>query len=157
MQKLKVLIPLLFCSLIVYISCDSGMRSEKEISLLLQTDREFARKSVEVGAAKAFFLYFEEEAIQLPARAEPLFGRDSIFNAMQNVKIDFVLNWEPQSGGVAQSGDLGWTWGKSTFTIRDKKGENVIYGKYLNVWRKQEDGSWKVLIDIGNQSPPEIK
>jgi ketosteroid isomerase-like protein len=26
-------------------------------------------------------------------------------------------------------------------------------GKYLNVWKKQPDGSWKVLVDIGNEDP----
>jgi len=30
----------------------------------------------------------------------------------------------------------------------------VRYGKYVNVWRKQKDGKWKVIVDLGNPSPP---
>jgi ketosteroid isomerase-like protein len=27
------------------------------------------------------------------------------------------------------------------------------YGKYTSIWKKQEDGQWKVLVDMGNDSP----
>ncbi len=69
------------------------------------------------------------------------------------------MAWEPQKGEVAQSGDLGYTWGKYTVETKDKDGKPVkSHGKYLNVWKKQANGSWKVVVDIGNKSPsPDTK
>ena len=35
-----------------------------------------------------------------------------------------------------------------------KDGKPVIeYGKYTSIWKKQADGSWKVVLDMGNASP----
>jgi ketosteroid isomerase-like protein len=35
-----------------------------------------------------------------------------------------------------------------------KKGKPVtFYGKYTSIWNKQKDGSWKVVVDMGNSSP----
>ena len=32
----------------------------------------------------------------------------------------------------------------------------VRHGKYVTIWKKQADGSWKFVVDIGNpSSPPE--
>ena len=62
------------------------------------------------------------------------------------------LLWEPRVGDVAASGELGWLTGPSAFTNKKDKKEPQ-YGNYLSAWRKQADGSWKVLLDIGTDSP----
>ena len=39
-------------------------------------------------------------------------------------------------------------------TAKDKDGKVVKhYGKYVTIWKKQADGSWKVAMDTGNSSP----
>jgi ketosteroid isomerase-like protein len=125
---------------------------EKENERLLQTDIEFSKKSVELGAAEAFRLYLADSALELPAGGEPVMGRDSIYSEMKGGH--YVLQWEPRKAEVSTSGDLGYTWGTYALTTEDAAGQTkTSYGKYLDVWKKQSDGSWKVLIDIGNQSP----
>ena len=48
------------------------------------------------------------------------------------------------------SGDLGFTWGHFTATSHDSTGKLVTdHGKYLDVWRRQSDGSWRWIADIG--------
>ena len=54
---------------------------------------------------------------------------------------------------MASSGDLGYTYGNFVFKSKNKDGPTVHYGKYMSVWRKQKDGSWKVVVDMGNSSP----
>jgi ketosteroid isomerase-like protein len=40
------------------------------------------------------------------------------------------------------------------FKDKDKDGKLVTdYGKYATLWKKQKDGSWKVVMDMGNSSP----
>jgi ketosteroid isomerase-like protein len=55
---------------------------------------------------------------------------------------------------MAASGDLGYTYGNYQLKAKDKDGKVVTrYGKYASIWKKQKDGSWKVVLDMGNSSP----
>jgi ketosteroid isomerase-like protein len=136
------------------ISCTQHLDVQQEKKMLLTTDSAFAKLSVEKGADSAFYHYLAKEAIQLPAGANPIFGEDKIFEGMKSPGAPYTLDWLPQNGLVSQSGDLGYTWGHYTFSQKDLLGDTVYsYGKYLNVWQKQADGSWKVLVDMGNKSP----
>jgi ketosteroid isomerase-like protein len=138
-------------SILIAVGCQTKTDVEKENARLLEIDIEFSKKSVEVGAAEAFNMYLADSAIELPAGGEPVMGRELISSVMQG---NYVLQWEPKKAEVSASGDLGYTWGTYTVTAEDEKGQKKTrYGKYLDVWKKQSDGSWKVLIDIGNQSP----
>lgn len=68
---------------------------------------------------------------------------------------DFKLVWQPEKVGVARSGNLGYTSGTYVWTFKDASGKPVSdRGKYLTVWRKQADGSWKVLFDMFNTDLP---
>ena len=52
---------------------------------------------------------------------------------------------------VARSEDLAWEHGTYEFATTDKKGKTTTdKGKYLTVWKKQADGSWKVVADMDN-------
>jgi hypothetical protein len=60
------------------------------------------------------------------------------------------LNWAPIWGEAAGAGDLGCTVGLAEF----KPGAGApSYSKYLTVWRRQDDGTWKFAADAGNPRP----
>jgi ketosteroid isomerase-like protein len=64
------------------------------------------------------------------------------------------LTWRPVYASVAGSRDLGFTIGESIRTLRGPSGAAVQrFGKYLTVWQKQSDGSWKFVVDGGNVTP----
>jgi ketosteroid isomerase-like protein len=68
---------------------------------------------------------------------------------------DFKLVWQPDKVGIARSADLGYTSGTYIWSFRDTSGKPVSdKGKYLTVWKKQADGSWKVLFDMFNTDLP---
>jgi len=127
---------------------------EAERRILLDTDIDFSRVSVEKGAAEAFFEFLAPDAISLPVGEFPIRGRDAI-------KIHLAagpqgtLAWTPVEAEVARSGDLGYTWGNYEFRSEGTDGKRQItYGKYISIWKKQTDGAWKVVLDGGNPSPP---
>jgi ketosteroid isomerase-like protein len=152
-KKLTVILgPLLIC-IFIFLSCQSAEKKDDLTQSLFQTDRDFAQMSLEKGMAEAFNHYLAEDAILIRASGEPLVGREIIFNAMKASNGHIILTWEPQKAGVAESGDMGYTWGIYTSTAQDQKGKTVTHGKYLNVWKRQTDGSWKLYIDIGNVDP----
>lgn len=61
-----------------------------------------------------------------------------------------VLTWKPQDGLISKSKDFGYTWGFYTVSLTNGK---KIKGKYLNIWSKQANGVWKVMVDMGNLNP----
>lgn len=134
-------------------SCGSKIDLGKEKESLLKTDIEFSKTSVEKGAAEAFYLYLADDAVQLPAGLPPIVGRKAIRERMTG-SSKAILKWEPAKAEVAKSGDLGYTWGSYELSWQgeDEKTEK-LYGKYLNIWKKQPDGTWKAIVDIGNQAP----
>jgi ketosteroid isomerase-like protein len=62
------------------------------------------------------------------------------------------LVWEPEEAKVAQSQDLAYSWGYSSYT--PAAGEPPISANYVSIWRKQPDGRWKWVIDLGVLAPP---
>lgn len=133
-------------------ACASSPRAGDGSRVLLETDRRFAAMSVQLGAAEAFRRYLTADALQLPHKQRPLRGRDAIYKSMHGA--NYTLNWTPEHAEVAASGELGYSWGRYTVSWPTPEGERkTSHGKYLNVWRKQADGGWKVLVDMGNQSP----
>src|SRR5262249_55516222 len=58
----------------------------------------------------------------------------------------FALQWTSSRAEVATSGDVGYTVGAYQLTANG----TTEKGKYVTLWRKQADGSWKVKEDIFN-------
>ena len=64
------------------------------------------------------------------------------------------LTWTPDHIDVAQSGDLAYSYGTFEFRSMDKDRKPASeHGKYATIWKKQNDGRWKVVLDMGNASP----
>jgi ketosteroid isomerase-like protein len=82
-------------------------------------------------------------------------GQQAILALMATYPPDFAVDWTPQEAVIAKSGELGFTWGNYRVTFHDKAGKLVTeYGKYLDVWRRQNDGTWRWIADAGNSNPP---
>ena len=138
-------------SLFIFEYSSAQIDAKPEWKILLDTDFEFARTSVKKGPSAAFYLYLADNAMQLPEGSLPIYGRTAIYETMKGDYYDLI--WTPVKAEVAKSGELGWTWGKYVVTVRKTDGTTTSYGKYLNIWRKQPDGKWKVIVDMGNESP----
>jgi ketosteroid isomerase-like protein len=120
---------------------------------LLATDAAFSKKSEAKGAAIAFYDYMAPNATTLPAGDQPVHGREAIRDSLSSVKG--LLKWRPIEAEVAASGDMGYTWGTYEYQGEDPDKNPVLrYGKYVTIWKKQPDGSWKAILDCGNQNPP---
>ena len=145
---------IILSTLVFQLACSKLADTEAEKEKLLQTDIEFAQFSVNNGAAEAFNEYLTEDALQLPAGNNPVQGVNNIYNGMKDNQANYTLDWSPKYAEVANSVDMGYTLGTYSLAYKDENGEEQkSYGKYLNIWKKQSDGKWKVAVDIGNDSP----
>ena len=67
----------------------------------------------------------------------------------------FGGGWKATKAEVARSGDVGYTTGTYEINETDASGKlKTDKGKYLAVWKKQADGSWKCVADMFNTDLP---
>ncbi len=143
--------------LLMIVGCVKRVDMAEAKEKLLQTDRNFSKLSVEQGTAAAFYHYLDADGLALPKYGDPA-GKEEYQQYLARSKDasrKSTLRWEPLLAEVSRSGDLGYTHGRYTLTIIDSvDAERLVYGYYITVWKRQSDGSWKFVLDAGNESPP---
>ncbi len=110
-------------------------------------------KTYEAKDVSKAVAFCDEQGSMLWPNAPVATGKEAItkLTASAFAIPDFKLAWQPEKVGVARSGDLGYTSGTYVWTFKDASGKPVSdKGKYLTVWKRQTDGSWKVLFDMFN-------
>jgi ketosteroid isomerase-like protein len=124
---------------------------------LLQADRDFNKATAE-KKLEGWMQFMADDVVLL--RGKPVFGKDA---AREAIKADwddptYSLTWEPKHAELFKSGKMGYTSGRWTYHGKNPKGEQgTLEGDYLTVWKKQADGSWKVIYDGGAADPPTAK
>jgi ketosteroid isomerase-like protein len=119
---------------------------EKALASLIGAERSFSGTSEQKGIREAFLAFLAEKAIVF--RPGPVEGRP-IYEKMDPANPT-VLAWAPEIAEVSASGELGYTSGP--YQVRPDRGtEPTGFGHYVSIWKKQADGGWRVLLDIGVQ------
>ena len=139
--------------LLVISSCEEKKRpvsnAVNEKIALIQADKSFSDMSVEKGMKAAFIEYIDSNGVLLKPNLLPIIGANAIDYLIAQEDSGFTLNWQPHNAFVSQSGDLGYTYG--VYALHPKNIDTVLYGTYVSIWKKQGDGSWKFVLDSGNE------
>jgi ketosteroid isomerase-like protein len=139
--------------LFLIISCTKRTK-ESSSSVLRKVDSAFSALSVREGMHKAFLTYFADRGVMLRDNGYPLEGKDSLISLFAGRSdSSFTLAWEPVYEKIAVSGELGYTYGFYTRTIKTTGA--VARGTYVTIWEKQRDGSWKFIMDTGTEGLPD--
>ena len=126
---------------------------------------ESAIREIEMEAKKAaarrdlerYICFYADDASLFWPGTPLVTGKDAIRELMNAffAMPSFSLSFQTLKVQVSQSGDLAYSYGINTVTFTDPNGNAVSdRGKYLTVYRKQQDGNWKVTADIGNSDLP---
>lgn len=122
--------------------------------LLLELEGRFAQ-AVAAGGGKAFAQWFADDGMTLNNGRPPVRGRAAIAAEATWDANTYQLSWVPEGAQMGPSNDMGYTWGHYEGRSRDKGGQTVTQGgRYITVWKKQGDGSWKVALDASANEPP---
>ncbi len=101
--------------------------------------------------------YAPNAAAMMPGMAT-LSGRDAIKNALSQMFTDpnFSLMVKTDSVTVSKASDYAYTTGTYELKMTDAKTKKPVdeKGKYVTVYEKQSDGSWKAVADINNADGP---
>ena len=122
---------------------------------MADTELEFARTAKAKGIRDSFLDFFAPDAIAFTPDVTS--ARDRLLKQESTPFSVNELLWEPRTGDVASSGEIGWLTGPSTFIDHASTDQSAHYGNYLSVWRKQPDGRWRVFIDVGASIPSEAE
>jgi ketosteroid isomerase-like protein len=137
----------------VLASCNEKSNLTEAKQQIIQTDIAFSNMSKAEGMKNAFVQFIDDEGVLLRPNLMPIVGADAIDYLTQTVDTGFTLTWEPTAARVAKSGDLGYTYGVYTLELKD----TVLKGTYINIWEKQPNGKWKLVLDSGNDGISEEK
>jgi ketosteroid isomerase-like protein len=125
--------------------------------------READMAWAKVAGAKdleATLSYYADDAALLPPNEPIATGKEGVrkvWTALMGLP-GFAVSWAPVTVEVARSGDLAYTRGTYELSMNNPKGEPMKdRGKYIEVWRKQADGKWKVAVDMFNSDLPPAK
>jgi len=121
---------------------------------LKQLEGEFMKAAIERGS-QGYMSYYADDSVEVPNGGPLIKGKVEIAKGMGFLDDrSNQLLWTPVGADISASGDLGYTYGTFEFHSKNKEGKPVVdYGKYTSIWKLQKDGSWKVVLDMGNASP----
>ena len=126
---------------------DADMRAVKDVEAAWGKD--VATKDPEKFAG-----YFADDGSALYPGMPVLNGKQAIKNAMAPFMADpnFSLAFQGARAEASKGGDMVYTQGTYTATMTNPKTKKPMTdkGKYLTIYRKQPDGSWKVAADAYN-------
>jgi ketosteroid isomerase-like protein len=111
---------------------------------MAETERAFARRARETTVRQAFIEFFADESIAF--EPDPVPARESLRKRSTPQAPGFELHWEPRLGDIAASSDLGYLTGPAEYI---NPGKPNTYTCYFSVWKRQPDGEFRVILDVG--------
>jgi len=154
---MKTFLPVLFLIVLAativfpYAHTTASASPKATADTLKQLEAEFMKAAAEKGS-QGYMSYYAEDSVELPNGAAIMPGKANIARGMGFLDDkNNRLSWTPVGADISASGDLGYTYGTFEFDSKDKDGKPIVeYGKYASIWKLQQDGTWKVVLDMGN-------
>ena len=116
----------------------------------MEADKAFDRDTAARGL-DGWMSWFAENA-RIEGAKDVIVGKAALreYYSKMFAGREFRIHWWPVYADVSEDGTLGYTFGRATISWLDEKGESQKReSRYSTLWRKQTDGGYKVVFDIG--------
>ena len=162
MKRCRCAVILLTCSLtILTLGCAPQPQSAPDTRVadeaaIREADMTWS-KTAEAKQLDAMLAYYADDAMVLAPNEPIASGKDAVSKMITGMFAlpGFSVSWQLAKVEVARSGDIGYSQGTYHMGMSDPKGNPMTdRGKYMTVWRKQADGTWKVIVDMINTDMP---
>ena len=124
------------------------------LAQMIEAERAFAARALVIGWKDAFLEFFAPTAVGF-AEGKPGSARDQIAKNPDPPK-DLQLIWEPRYGDVSASGELGYLTGPVRNIRASRDGGKPRHSNYASIWKRQRDGSFLVVMDVGINTPSAV-
>ena len=121
---------------------------EKLRAELVRTEADFFQRALAESFNAGMHAYMAEDgfiANSLTLTRDAHAARMNAEKASTKSRAN-VIRWKPLRADVAESGDLGYTWGVAE-SGPSNEGPFKPYGIYVTIWKRQADGKWKFVYD----------
>lgn len=140
---------------VLLIGCQTNqIDQEAEAQKLLDISQKWA-EAAKSGDAEQTLSFWSKDAIVMTDGEGIVKGHDQIremLTAEGSAEVEFY--WNPTEAFVSKGGDLGYVLNKVYISFPDSLGMPIkTFHKGVEIWKKQEDGSWKCVVDIMNSDP----
>lgn len=126
---------------------------EEAARQIAETEMAFAKRASDTTMTAAFLEYLHDEAVVF--RPEPVNGKLWYSNRPSSTA---QLNWWPIYVFASKTGDMGLSTGPYEFRSENSDTVPVYHGHFVSIWKRQPDGQYKVMTDLGNShDKPEAK
>jgi ketosteroid isomerase-like protein len=128
----------------------AGAEMSAEAKVLAKLDDDWSAAAA-TRDAKRVASFYAEDAIAYPPNEPMAVGKAAAEKVWAAYFVDpsYNLSWKTTHAEV--TGGLGYTAGTYEDSFKGPDGKKVQgKGKYLCVWKKQSDGTWKAIRDMWN-------
>lgn len=136
------------------LEAQSQRRLPEALTQMIDAERAFAARALVVGWKQSFLEYFAEDAVGFDGEAG--LAKEQIAKS-PDPPADLQLIWEPRYGDVAASGDLGFLTGPVRNVRKSRDNGRPRHSNYASIWKRQRDGSFKVVMDFGVNTPGPVQ
>ncbi|MFC5539903.1 YybH family protein [Rhodocytophaga aerolata] len=147
---------LIVCAWMLFVSCQkeagSSQADVEAIKAISEARAEALRNSNAAGIAA----HFTEDAILMAPDQPALIGRTAVAAYYQALFDSYTPALKSEYEEVEVAGDLAYGRGMAEVVLTPKQGGEALKStaKYLNILKRQSDGSWKTTHDIWNSNEP---
>jgi ketosteroid isomerase-like protein len=133
---------------------DDGTMPRAQVEMV-NAERAFSKLASERGFRESFITYFAEDGIGF--NPHPYKVKETLSSQPAPAKSGPAsFKWAPAYGDIAEAGDLGWDTGPVVFEDTTPEKKPVRHGMFFSVWKKQIDGNWRVVLDLGANVPEAV-
>jgi uncharacterized protein (TIGR02246 family) len=125
----------------------------------IKADEAKWNKDVKAKDTEGLAGHYADDAFFVPPGASPADGSTEIRQFYANALTDPAIDVTIASDKVDVAGDLAYSRGHFSEKFTDKKSGKVMTstGTYLAVYKKQDDGTWKIVADYAAVDPDSVK
>ena len=137
---------------LVLASCAPAVDTAAIAKTLTQLDDDWSK----AGAMKnvdSVASFYAADAVAYPPNEPIAIGNPAAKKVWASYFVDstFSISWKTVHAAASKSGELGFTSGTYEDSFTGPDGKRVTEkGKYVCIWAKQPDGSWKAIHDAWN-------
>ncbi|HRI20005.1 MAG TPA: hypothetical protein PLA68_03600 [Panacibacter sp.] len=138
-------------AIITILSC-SRANAQQLIDGLIASEKNFAKTSKEQSTKKAFLAFVDSNCVGFSGGEQV-----NVFKEWMNRKEDgSKLTWAPGFVIISSSGEMGVTTGPWEYREKSLNDTAVAQGHFTTVWKKNKQGRWKAVFDMGISYPEKI-
>ncbi len=156
MKKLQFLIPYFIIS-ILFCSCNSNKKqlSTEELHRIAKRQNEMLSECFTTANIDQLAEMYTDSAKLSPNGLDFVFGRDNIKAFWANdFSTSQIIEMKTEVLTIDGNKDIIYETGKTDNKILYNDSVYHARIKYINVWKKQEDGSYKLDVDFWNRDMP---